>query len=361
MDKLALKGIAAYLREKLGNDEWGFEWFSRLLAVRYMAANGTLDSDIFYDNISDSDAEKKCSRLFIRLSELFPDIFGYSTHLSAVPCGLSGITGHLGKTLTDDMLKNNVQIIGWLYQFYIAEPKARGTLKRTGRIAPDRIPAATQIFTPDWIVRYMTENTLGRLWMECGNGKCPSHWEYISDIDHVSKRKLSPESITFIDPCMGCGNILVYAFDIFMDIYRLCGYSDDEAAALILTKNIYGLDIDRRAYTLAYFSLIMKAAEYSPSVMDKHIPLNIAEFRTLSEKMKNSGDHEMRCCHIYGSLINTDKISGNEKIIDILSRKYDAVVTNPPYMSLSSMDKTLLAYIRKNYADYSADLFSAFL
>ncbi|MBP7185425.1 MAG: N-6 DNA methylase [Ruminococcus sp.] len=363
MDKLALRGFAVRMKNMLGtvgSDDIAFAWFSRLLALRYMTANGIVGSGLFSMSFaSDAEAAARAYEDLAVPGEMFPEIFGDDMRRYAVPDNISEIISLFGSRLPDDVLYKNVQMIGWLYQFYNAEEKHRGngTLKRSGRLTPEKIPSATQIFTPDWIVKYMVENTLGRLWTEthdhCGN------WEYLAECAEHGDISRNPEGITFIDPCMGCGNILVYAFDVFIDIYRSCGYDDDKAAELIIRRNLYGLDIDRPAYTLAVFSLIMKAAEYSPSILRNGIVPNLAEFRTVSDKMRDSDDDELKNCHIYGSLIQ--KSRRKEKLWDILTRQYDVVVTNPPYMSVSTMEPNLLSYIRKNYSDYSADLFSAFL
>ena len=360
MDKLALRAFAVRIRSMLGSEDSSFAWFSRLLALRYMAANGMAGTELFNTvYASDAEAAEKAYDDFAVLGEFFPDIFGTDISGDTVPMNIAEVIALFGSGLHDNVLNKNVQIIGWLYQFYNSEEKHRGsgTLKRSGRITPERIPSATQIFTPDWIVKYMVENTLGRLWTEthsrCGN------WEYLAECAERGDIARNPEGITFIDPCMGCGNILVYAFDVFMDIYRSCGYDDDKAAELIIRNNLYGLDIDRPAYTLAVFSLLMKAAEYSSSILSKGIVPNLAEFRSAADKMHESDDDELKNCHIYGSLIQ--KSRRKEKLWDILTRQYDVVVTNPPYMSVSAMEPNLLAYIRTNYSDYSADLFSAFL
>lgn len=365
MDRSALKAFAAKVKNMLvstGSDDAAFAWFSRLLALRYMSANGIIETDLFTSlPLSHEAAAEKISELSCLLGEMFPLVFGDDMRRYPVPAELCGIVGMFADLLTNGAPEKNVQLIGWLHQYYNSEEKQRGssTLRRSGRITPERIPAATQIFTPDWIVRYMVENTLGRLWTE-SHERC-ERWSYIAEEAKKNGILRSPEDITFIDPCMGCGNILVYAFDVFMDIYRSCGYGDDEAAELILRRNLYGLDIDRHAYVLAYFSLMMKAAEYSPSILKKGIVPNLLEFRSLSERMKESESDELKNCHIYGSLLNGECFPESEKIRDILSAQYDVVVTNPPYMSVSTMEKNLLSYIRDNYSDYSADLFSAFL
>ena len=366
LDKPALKGFAVDIKTLLGtdgSDEKGFAWFSRLLALRYMSANGLINTDIFSEKkLSSNEAEQKCTELFGRMKKIFPRLFGGNTLSYPVPCRLSDITALFGKALTDDLLRGNVQIIGWLYQFYLTEPKVRGNMKRSERIEPDRIPAATQIFTPDWIVKYMVENTLGKLWTEHHKKTDVTGWQYLTEKADCTESERSPEGITFIDPCMGCGNILVYAFDVFMDIYRSCGYTKKRAAELILRSNLFGLDIDRRACALAEFSLLMKAAEYSHDILGSGIFPNLGEFCSLAENYKGN-DENISNCNIFGSLLKGGETAEPQakKLWDMLARRYDIVVTNPPYMSGSSMDIRLLEYIRSDYPECSADLFSAFL
>ncbi len=384
MDKQIMKNLAAEAHERLidgilkKNDsisaelaeEYAFFWFSRFIAVRYMQANGfCAEKNIFASAFSSDDEAWGMQFLDVcrRYRKMIPEFFTDEKY--TIPCGLTGENGLIGSVileLGDDIFCGNIQVIGWLYQFFNSSTKSTvySELKNNVKISPEKIPAATQIFTPDWIVRYMVENTLGRLWNDCGGGL---EFEYSADhTESGTGEKRSPESITFIDPCMGCGNILVYAFDVFMRIYRSCGYSDDDAVRLIISKNLFGLDIDSRSYRLAVFSLMMKAAEYSPSVLKSNISLNLGEFRSAAEKCRNCGgeyNDASRYCDIYGSLLHSGDMDFPyaEKLNRILSGLYDAVVTNPPYMSNSNMNGRLLAYVRANYFDYRADLFSAFV
>ena len=385
MDKQMMKNLAAEAHEKLVDgikkknekiemklaERYAFFWFSRIIAVRYMQANNLSDDKKIFSNnafcVSDEVWGAEFLELCRKLGRKLPDFFCVEKYV--IPCGLTGENGVLRTVfseLDDEIFCGNVQVIGWLYQFFNSSTKSMvyNELKKNVKISPDMIPAATQIFTPDWIVQYMVENTLGRLWKDCGG---ENESEYSADFTETDKKiKRSPESITFIDPCMGCGNILVYAFDVFMRIYRSCGYDDDTAAVLILTKNLFGLDIDRHSRRLAVFSLLMKAAEYSPAILNKKVSLNLAEFGSAAEKCRNSGGDYSEAsmyCDIYGSLLHGSEIDfhGADKLKSLLSEKYDIVVTNPPYMSNGSMNVRLLSYIRKNYFDYRADLFSAFI
>ena len=266
------------------------------------------------------------------------------------------------------------------------------------KITKERIPAATQLFTPDWIVRYMVENSLGRLWLEGqpppsadgtpfvregGRDALKTNWKYYLDEAEqtlevqeqlekirMERRGHSPEDITFIDPCMGSGHILVYAFDVFMQIYESAGYSQRDAARLILEKNIHGLDIDKRAYQLAYFALFMKARQYNRRIFDGTVTPQVYHPQGWDD-----GEE-------YGSLIKIDDpgnkpepIIGQQNLfVDdyehnlrvwnfkrLLSLKYDIVCTNPPYMGSSGMSGKLSEFVKREYVDSKSDLFACFV
>lgn len=336
-----------------------------------------------------------------------------------------------------------VEIIGWLYQYYNTELKddTFAKLKKNIKITKERIPAATQLFTPDWIVRYMVENSVGRIWIEHLRAVDPSTdekataekfgWKYylpeaeqeesvnakLAEI-RTTYRNLKPTDITCIDPCMGSGHILIAMFDVLMDIYESAGYDKREAAFEIVEHNIHGLDIDQRAYQLAYFSVMMKGRGYNrrflrgrdgkpePKVYaiieSNEINRNHLQFfgMHLSEMERNLALMQIeglldtfKDAREYGSILNVDacdwevlekfvddlettgQISfesvGSEetqeslrklvKVAKNLGQKYDAVVTNPPYMGASNMNQKLNNYIKKNYTDYKSDFFSVFV
>lgn len=173
-----------------------------------------------------------------------------------------------------------VEIIGWLYQYYNEEKKNEVINIYKGTVKKEDIPAATQLFTTDWVVRYMVDNSLGKYWIERNpESKLKEKLEFLlvsknGNIDYIDE-KVDPTELTFFDPCMGSGHILVYAFDVLMDIYRECGYSDRDAALSIVQNNLYGLDIDDRAYQLAYFAVMMKARSYNRRALTKGIFNNL--------------------------------------------------------------------------------------
>ena len=336
-----------------------------------------------------------------------------------------------------------VEIIGWLYQYYNTELKddTFAKLKKNVKITKERIPAATQLFTPDWIVRYMVENSVGRIWIEHLHAVDPTTdekatverfgWKYylpeaeqeeevnvkLAEIRSTYK-DLKPTDITCIDPCMGSGHILIAMFDVLMDIYESAGYDKREAAFEIVEHNIHGLDIDQRAYQLAYFAVMMKGRGYNRRFLrgrdGKPEPkvYAIAESNEINRNhLKFFGTHlsdmerNLAVMQIeglldtfvdareYGSILNVDacdwdvlekfvedletagQISfesvgseetqeGLRKLVRVaknLRQKYDAVVTNPPYMGASNMNATLSKFIKDNYADYKSDFFSAFI
>lgn len=333
-----------------------------------------------------------------------------------------------------------VEIIGWLYQYYNTELKddTFAKLKKNVKITKERIPAATQLFTPDWIVRYMVENSVGRIWIEHLRAVDPSTdekataerfgWKYylpeaeqeesvnvkLAEI-RTTYKDLKPTDITCIDPCMGSGHILIAMFDVLMDIYESAGYDKREAAFEIVEHNIHGLDIDQRAYQLAYFAVMMKGRGYNrrflrgrdeklePKVYaiteSNEINRNHLKFfgTHLSEMERNLAVMQIEGlletfidAREYGSILNVDacdwdvlerfvddlgttgQISfesvGSEetqeslrKLIRVaknLGQKYDAVVTNPPYMGASGMSMKLSDYVKKNYPDSKSDLFA---
>lgn len=327
--------------------------------------------------------------------------------------------------------RGQVEIIGWLYQYYNTEPKdeAFALLKKNVKITKERIPAATQLFTPDWIVRYMVENSLGRLWLEGHpNDALKSEWKYYLDEaeqeEDVQKqleaireeyKTIKPEDIKVIDPCMGSGHILVYAFDVLMQIYESCGYSQRDAARSILTHNIYGLDIDNRAYQLAYFAIMMKARQYNRRILDGETDCHVYSIQESNGINRNQlkyfgagmSDIERNTAILqveglldtfidakeYGSILNVENYNWEllNRFVDsvevsgqlsfdtmgvedtkellctlvetgvVMAQKYDVVVTNPPYMGISNGNGKMNDFVKKYYPDSKADLFAVFI
>lgn len=329
----------------------------------------------------------QCNALNSLLPEMFERMGAYTEML--LPNNIlrpEGVIGRLVKDIPEDDFRDAVQIIGWLYQYYNTEPKQAvfDGLKKNIKITKENIPAATQLFTPDWIVRYMVENSLGRLWLESRPGSSlRAHWKYYLDeaeqTPEVAERLRvlrsenavkSPEDIKVIDPCMGSGHILVYAFDVLMQIYTSEGYSERDAAKLILEKNLYGLEIDRRAYQLAYFVLMMKARQYNRRILTQSVRPQVFEPTGYVDGME------------YGSLIHVDKLEpmpeqpeGQLTLFDesydaklnawnfrrLLAQKYDVVVTNPPYLGNKSMSNAVSSYLKTHYDDYKMDMFAAMI
>ena len=370
----------------------------------------------------------QCNALSGILPRMFQKINDYTELL--LPDNLlrkDSVIERLVAEIPEEDWLNRVQIIGWLYQYYNTEPKDKvfADLKKNIKIGKEKIPAATQLFTPDWIVRYMVENSLGRLWLEGHqNDTLKAEWKYYLDeaeqepevqekLAEIRKERaaLSPENIRCIDPCMGSGHILCYLFDVLMQIYAECGYTPRDAVEKILTNNLYGLDIDDRAAQLAYFAVMMKARQYDRRFFSRHIQPKVMAIQEsnglggsydydmgdflLSEEHRETLNYLLKTfmdAKEYGAIMQLenrdyvgllkaweetaaatapnfnmilwfaavrDEIPKLIKQAIFMSQKYDVVVTNPPYMGSSNMDKKLSDFVKKNYTDYKSDLFSA--
>lgn len=328
----------------------------------------------------------------------------------------------------DGKAAGQVEIIGWLYQYYNTDPKNKAFAKKC-KITKEEVPAVTQLFTPDWIVRYMVENSLGRMWIEGhSDDELKSKWKYYLDEAkqeesvqlELNKIKaeyatLKPEDIKLIDPCMGSGHILVYAFDVFMQIYENAGWSQRDAAQSIIQNNIYGLDIDDRAAQLSYFAVLMKARQYDRRILTRGIEPNVYAVQEsnginrdqlkyfgtgLTDTEKNTAVSQMEGllntlndAKEYGSLVNVEdfdwelleKFAENTdiesqisfhtygldetaeqlrrltRIGKVMAQKYEVVVTNPPYAGTSNLSAKVNNFVKKNYPDSKADLFAVFI
>ena len=377
---------------------------------------------------------KQCNKL----SEILPRLFEKTDDYTELLFNCSyvdqeGIVYRLTHDIPEEDFDINrggqVEIIGWLYQYYNAELKddTFALLKKNVKISKERIPSATQLFTPDWIVRYMVENSLGRLWTEGHVNtslQLRDNWKYYLEeaeqepevqvqLNNIRKEyaKLRPEDIKLIDPCMGSGHILVYAFDVLMQIYESEGYSQRDAASQILEKNIWGLDIDDRAAQLAYFAVMMKARQYNRRILDGMHDCHILAIQesnglsTLQTYMAPFGDLSDAALRLinsyidakeYGSILNIpltleeidaiecrlEEIRNNrsddveELMVEavllndfspllnqarIMVQKYDAVITNPPYMGSSNMNNNLSDYVKVYYPNTRSDLSTCFM
>ncbi len=285
--------------------------------------------------------KEKCRQLGSR----FDGIFSLSPELPVPPQLLAdgGTAAKLlclgGEYFGSDM------VLGQLHQ-YFNEPYRQEIavgLKNSKRLSGDKVAAATQIFTPEWVVRYMVQNTLVRYIRRCGHDIAEGELSFGASL---GSKRIAPEEIKLIDPCMGSGNVLLYAFDVFMELYRSCGCTDKEAAEKILTHNLFGLELEPRACSLAETALRMKAARYGADTAPQ-----VHDFSGVNETV--------------GALINSDELSEQDSKSAIIGRllrqKYDIIVTNPPYLGKPAMNTELRDYVCGNYGDYCADLFSAFM
>ncbi len=298
-------------------------WFCRLCALRYLAVNGLIASETAVPAGS--------MVLFEGCPERVP------VELLAALDALHGIA--------DEYWQNAPELPGWLYQYYNAPEReaAMQGLRSHEKIAPAHIPAATQLFTPDWIVQSMVQNTLGTL---CG---ALPEWNYFLDAPDGGVPRRSPETVTLLDPCAGTGHILAYAFDALLGLYSREGWDTSAAAERILTQNLCGLDIDPDAAAVCDFVLRMKAAPYLPDILTRRISTRFLHF----------GDSQEPNAAVYGSLMRPlDPTCACE---EMLAAQYDAVITNPPYMGSSGMSRELSAFVKVHYPAGRADLFACFM
>ena len=482
-EKHQRQALIAQIREKGYEqvmEEIAYTWFNRFIALRFMEVNGYLPSRVrvFTDdennfkpqilteainmeldgldmekvyalkNANDDDALFKymlivqCNALSSILPGMFQRISDYTELL--LPDNLlreGSVIEQMISMIPEEDWKDAVQIIGWLYQYYNSEKKddVFAALKKNVKITKENIPAATQLFTPDWIVRYMVENSLGRLWLEghpdvkeqllpteeeqsayAAGNRDPedTKWHYYLEeaeqepdvqeqLAEIRKEyaALTPDQLKVIDPCSGSGHILVYMFDVLMQIYESYGYITREAVASIVENNLYGLDIDDRAAQLAYFAVMMKARQYDRRFFSRGIQPHvyaIAEsnhvdsfaleyFCNGDAKLKKAMDtiiSELHDAKEYGSILTVTQqdwsalyarfaeieediyisreaaLSGLLPLVQTaqaLAQKYDTVVTNPPYMAVSNADAKVNDYVKKNFPDSKADLFAVFI
>lgn len=460
------KELVAKIKEKGFEqvvEEAAYTWFNRFIALRFMEVNEYLpsgvrvlssvdknkaepdiikealnvdldvDEEVVYrlqDNNETGDLYryllvKQCNELGKIMPAVFEEIADYTELL--LPGNLlseGSIIRDLVESIDEEDFKNQVEIIGWLYQYYISEKKDEvfAGLKKNKKITKENIPAATQLFTPKWIVKYMVENSLGRLWLESHpNEELKSKWKYYLEeaeqepevqkqLEEI-RNNLNPEEIKVLDPAMGSGHILVYAFDVLYEIYLSAGYSERDIPRLILEKNLYGLEIDDRAGQLAYFALMMKARSKNRRIFRRKIDLNLCAIQESNgiskeavdyfvngdESLKRDFQYLVDVFHDakeYGSILDVKKIDFDaiekrveeirgEKASDlfeekyrnmilgkvpplvkqgrIMSEKYDVVVTNPPYMGRKSMNNKLSTFVEKFYPDSKVDFFAVFI
>lgn len=452
-------------------EEVAYTWFNRLIAVRFMEVNDYLparirvlssessskiepdlvtspfDADLDYtpyekDRIIQLKNENKLDELFRMLfikqcnalNAILPELFQKTNDYTELLMNVSftdkdGVVYRLVHDIPEDDFnvekEGQVEIIGWLYQYYNTELNELvydGSLSRSA-IPKELLPAATTIYTPDWAIRYMLENSLGRLWLEHHpDSNLKSKWRYyLDDVDQESEvltqsdyirgEYIKPETIKIIDPCMGSGHILVYAFDVLMQIYESCGYSQREAAKSIVENNLFGLDIDNRAYQLSYFALMMKARQYNRRILDGKTKFHVYAVQESNEINRSHlqffgsrmGKQErsialnqleylldvMKDAKEYGSILDVNnnlnwgsmvqfindvdyygqmtfdsiELEVTQKqlfllveIAAVMSQKYDVVVTNPPYLGSSRFSSKLSDFVSTKYPDVKSDL-----
>ena len=448
-------------------EESAYTWFNRLTALAFMEANGYIEEKMIFNNgvknepviidnyyefeffkNLDSDLQKELHNLRDEntpnsieklysilmeekcedLSNIMPFMFKKKGTYSDIlfPTGLLMENSLLVRLREEIGAEAPIELIGWLYQYYNSEKREvvyNGSMKKS-KINKEYIAPATQLFTPDWIVKYMVENSLGKLALESTgiNDNLKNNWKYYIDSEkEENSEKIKIEDIKILDPAMGSGHILVYAFDLLFEMYENLGWSTKEIVLSILKNNLYGLEIDERAGQLASFALMMKAREkfsrlFSVLKREEDFKLNtliIEESNSLSERIKNRIKNnnlnnlnkiieDFEDAKEYGSILKLESIdkeilerefnllkesfnnneqetlifNEDEMIIDIneelelienlikqhtvMTDKFDITVTNPPYMGNSRMNGILKEYIDKNYSDVKSDLFAVF-
>lgn len=450
-------------------EEVAYTWFNRFIALRFMEVNGYLPSHVrvFTDEAGEFKPQIMSEALHLEMEGLDmekvyelkndnrdDDLFKYllitqCNDLSDIfPKMFQKIADYTELLLPDYLLRegsvieqmvnqkdgipeadwqDQVQIIGWLYQYYNTEPKDKvfADLKKNVKITKETIPAATQLFTPDWIVHYMVENSLGRLWLEGHpNDALKTEWKYYLDeaeqepdvqkqLEEIRREYagLKPEEIRCIDPCMGSGHILCVLFDTLIKIYEDYGYPARDAASSIVENNLWGLDIDERAAQLAYFAVMMKARQYDRRFLTRGIQPHVYAIEE-SNGLKYDGDYGdflldkqqqetlsymfdvFKDAKEYGSILNVEnrdydsfinawKLTAEQTLTDVrmmgwymyagdkvgtlayqakaLSQKYHVVVTNPPYMGNGGMGGKLSEFVKNNYPDTKSDLSTVFM
>ncbi|MBQ1252499.1 MAG: BREX-1 system adenine-specific DNA-methyltransferase PglX, partial [Firmicutes bacterium] len=374
MNRTVLKHFAEWAREALlaevGTESLAYAWFSRLIALRYMAVNGYLPE-------GSEDLSKGCQFLTSTMPFIFEEVSEKNPDADTV-------MRRFCRDIPDADLLDNEEIIGWLHQYYNGIPKDEtyALLKQNVKISKDRVPSVTQLFTPHWIVRYMVENSLGRLWLEShpDSALAEEMPYYVPEKNApISSAKIEVERIRFLDPCMGSGNILIYAFDLLMKIYREQGYAPTVAARMILEKNLFGLDIDLRAEHLASFVLLMKARKYDPDIFSAGIVPRVCAIAASNDLVIADGcSRDQRLlkeafldADEYGSILAFPEVAWNDdlpkdfsrfkNLYQIMTASYDVVVTNPPYMGSVGMDEKLGKYVKQHYPDAKEDLFAVFI
>lgn len=441
-------------------EEVAYTWFNRFIALRFMEVNNYLPTHIrvfsdvngnfkpeilsaalsidlpgldwdkvvrYIDGNQEDDLYRyllltQCNALNEPLPLMFEKMGTYTELL--LPNNIlreDGVISRMISDIPEDDWTDQVQIIGWLYQYYNAELKDEtfALLKKNVKITKERIPSATQLFTPEWIVRYMVENSLGRLWIEGHpDEELRSEWKYYLDEaeqepqvqEQLAKIRaeyaaLRPQDIRLIDPCMGSGHILSYAFDIMIRIYEKSGVSRRDAAKSIVENNLYGLDIDERASQLAYFSVMMKGCQYDRRFLQRGAQPKVYAIPESNELDNATVDYfinndpkiqkdfgtivrEFRDAKEYGSILNISPAGFDLlyarveevredislyrenvmntvlpliQVAEIMAQKYDTVITNPPYMAMSNASPRVNEYVKVNYPHSKADLFAVFI
>ena len=395
MEKVSIRNFTrrsrARILDYLGGEDPGLEgylWFNKLLSLKYMGAKGFVDLDF----TSLESIRGGLDYLLDKLGQVFSEGARDQELLDLDFGRPQGIIDQLAGL--EDQAFEDVEVLGWIYQYYIEEDREAvfKSLKGRKKVEKEEIPAATQLFTPKWIVKYMVENSLGRICLAGREGQgLEEVMEYYVSDQGQDRDYIELEDIRLIDPAMGSGHILVYAFDLLYEFYRLEGYGRREALRNILEKNIAGLDIDDLGQLLSSFALLMKAREREEDILEEDIqlktlsiletgPIDLEAYRGLYSKEVWQDlayiVEAFRQGKNYGSIIRLEReldypglyreVEDREllRLVDqarILDSSYHVLVTNPPYMGQRTMNQDLSNYVKANYPRTKSDLFAVFM
>ncbi len=449
-------------------EEFAYTWFNRIVAIRFMeihdyfshgfrvltSRDGSYEPEIL-NNLPYVASELNLKEDIVRslkeqnktedlyryvlvkqceaLSKVIPDIFDVrETYLELLlPNNLLSQESVIRKieSIPEEDFMNDVEVVGWLYQFYNSVKKDEVFASKE-TITKDTLPAVTQLFTPDWIVRYMADNSVGRLWLESyPNSSLKQSLKYYVDdakqdeetqkkLDEIKYKNVNPEEIKIIEPCCGSGHILVYVFDLLLNMYLEQGYNKRDIPGLILKNNLYGLDVDKRAAQLAKFSLIMKARSIDNRFFNEDRFVNPKVYEIKDSQLLLNFEHDykdsMEALHFskesiqlaeylvdtfkYGKVIGSllkvapkdysklvedmkrcrevespgifhgdfydrgiKRLRQLVRVASVLARKYDVMITNPPYIGISTLEEPAKNYAVKYYPDSKTDMFAMFM
>lgn len=446
-------------------EEFAYTWFNRIIAIRFMeihdyfdhgfkvltSSDGSYEPDILKNahflidelnldvnviqSLKDQNKIEELYRYILFkqcnvLNDILPDLFDKDQSYMELllPQNLLSNDSVIRKitSIPEEDFMNDVEVVGWLYQYYVASN--REEYRKAKTVTKDLIPTLSQIFTPDWIVRYMAENSVGRIWLESyPNSSIKGDMKYYVEdaeqtedvkkkLEEIKYKNVNPEDIKIIEPCCGSGHILVYIFELLFKMYKEKSYNEKDIPGYILKNNLYGLDIDKRAAQLAKFSLIMKARSIDSRFFNKNRFVKPRVFEIVDSTVLLETDYKKHMKNLHfsnesietteylvetfryaktiGSLLKVENKNYNALLDDIkrceknelpdvfendffvfglkelkylivlastMCRKYDVMITNPPYLGSSKMEINTKKYFVDEYPNSKSDMFAMFM